>query len=77
MARDGAAENDPKRHFAADPPHRSFHRLRVRREVADVAHRPQLSPVLFRFSLHRWRLRVLDLEPMLSTAGTVSGAEPL
>jgi hypothetical protein len=45
-----------------------------RREVADIEHRPQLSPVLFRFSLHRRRLRVLDLDPMRGAAGAVGRA---
>ena len=45
-------------------------------ETRDV-HDRQLSPVLFRFSLRRWRLRILDLDPMLTAAGAVRRAKPL
>jgi hypothetical protein len=37
----------------------------------------QLSPLLRGLPPYRWCLRILDLDPMLSTAGAVSGAEPL
>src|SRR6516164_7002068 len=35
------------------------------------------TPVLFRLAFHRWRFRVLELEPILRPAGAVARAEPL
>src|SRR5438045_1612889 len=36
-----------------------------------------MAPILFRLALHRRRCRVLELEPILRSAGTVARAEPL
>jgi hypothetical protein len=34
-------------------------------------------PILLGLALHRWRFRVLDLEPMRRTPGFVKRAKPL
>src|SRR5262249_53229691 len=34
-------------------------------------------PILFGFPLHRWHIRVFELEPILRSAGSVARSEPL
>src|SRR5262249_1744085 len=36
-----------------------------------------LPPPLLRLALHRWRFRVLELQPILRSAGSVARPEPL
>ena len=35
------------------------------------------APILFRLAPDRWRLRVLELEPVRRTAGAIARAQPL
>ena len=37
---------------------------------------PSLTPILLGLATHRWRVRVLDLDPAISAAGAVGRAQP-
>src|SRR5262249_19148055 len=58
------------------------HALLEHRKVLVVRHGPRFAfrlsaPILLGLSLHRRRCGILELEPILRSAGSIAGAEPL